>query len=222
MKALKFLTVFALVAGGVSRLACADVFSFTDNLSIPDGQAAGVSDVQTISSGVSKIGSVQVVLNIAGNFNGDLFCYLKYNNNLAVLLNRPGRTAANPFGYADSGFNITLSDSAANGNIHTYENVQTPAAGMPLTGVWQPDGRTTLPTSVLNTDPSPAGLSLFNGLNASGTWTLFIADMSAGGSSELMSWQLIVNPVPEPSVLALGLLSIGVAAYARRKKPGQK
>lgn len=214
----KFLAAFAVVAGCAGQIAGAEVFSFTDNVSIPDGQPAGVSDVQTISSGVSQIGTVRVVLNIAGNFNGDLFCYLKFNNNLAVLLNRPGRTAGNPFGYADSGFNITLSDSAANGNLHTYEGVQTPAGGSPLTGTWQPDGRTSSPATVLDTDPSTAGLGLFDGLNPSGTWTLFIADLSPGGTSQLNSWQLIITPVPEPSVLALGFLGAGVAAFMRRKK----
>ena len=221
MNPLKCLAVFAALAVSAGQLASAEDFTFTDNLAIPDGQFAGVSDVEAVSSGVSQIGSVQVVLNIVGNFNGDLFCYLKYNNSLSVLLNRPGRTAGNPFGYADSGFNITLSDSAANGNIHTYESVQTPAGGSPLTGVWQPDGRTTSPAMVLDTDPSTAGLGVFDGLNASGTWTLFIADMSTGGTSELVGWQLIVSPVPEPSALMLGFLGTSLAAGMRwnRSRP---
>jgi subtilisin-like proprotein convertase family protein len=214
----KFLAVFVLAAGCAGRVAVADVFSFTDNLAIPDGQPAGISDVETISSGLTQIGSVQVGLDISGNFNGDLYCYLKFNNTLTVLLNRPGRTASNPFGYADCGFNVTFMDLAPNGNIHTYENVVTPAAGSPLTGVWQPDGRTTSPASVLDTDPAVTGLNLFNGMNPDGTWTLFIADMSSGGTSELVGWQLILNPVPEPSVPALGLLGMGLVTFLRWKK----
>jgi len=221
MKTPKSLAVLMALAGCVSQVAVAEVFSFTNNLSIPDGQPAGVSDVETVTSGIAQIGSVQVVLNIVGNFNGDLFCYLRYDNALAVLLNRPGRTADNPFGYADSGLSITLSDSATNGNLHTYQGVVVPATGSPLTGIWQPDGRTTSPASVLDTDPSTAGLSVFDSLNASGTWTLFIADLSPGGTSELASWQLIVSPVPEPSVLSLevlGLVAVSAVVWSRKQR----
>lgn len=201
-----------MLAGCATQLAVADIFSFTNNLAIPDGQPAGVSDVETIASGISQIGSVQVSLDITGDFNGDLYCYLQHDSALSVLLNRPGSTAGNPFGYADSGFTITLMDLSTNGNIHTYEGVVTPAAGSPLTGVWQPDGRTTSPASVLDTDPSTAGLSLFDGLNPSGNWTLFIADLSPDGSSVLNSWQLIISPVPEPSGLTLGVMGLGAMA----------
>lgn len=94
MNTRKLLVTLAAVAWGASPVAAVEVFSFTNlNLGIPDGQAAGVSDVETITSGISQLGSVQVSLNLTGNFNGDLYCYLEYNSALAVLLNRPGRTA---------------------------------------------------------------------------------------------------------------------------------
>ena len=214
--------IAALVALTVcaSRLALAEVFAFTNlNLAIPDGQPAGISDVETIASGITQIGSVQVSLNITGNFNGDLYGYLQHDGALSVLLNRSGRTLGNPFGYADSGYNITLSDLATNGNIHTYETVLTPAAGLPLTGVWQPDGRTNSPATVLDTNPSTAGLSLFDSMSGSGTWTLFLADLSPGGTSELGSWALTISPVPEPSALALGILGLGaISLLVRRGK----
>jgi subtilisin-like proprotein convertase family protein len=190
--------------------AYGDTFSFTDNLAIPDGEPAGVSDVQAISTSITQITSLQVSLNIAGNFNGDLYCYLQYDGTLSVLLNRVGRSVSNPFGYADSGFAVTFSDTAANGNIHTYQLETIPANGTPLTGLWQPDGRTTSPATVLNTDPGTANLSQFNGLNPNGNWTLFVADLSPGGTSELLGWQLTVNPVPEPSGSVLMLIGLGV------------
>jgi subtilisin-like proprotein convertase family protein len=219
MNTAKFWGIFAVAAAGAWQLAVADSFSFTNNLAIPDGQAAGVSDVETVASGVSQIGSVQVSLNISGDFNGDLYCYLQHSNALSVLLNRPGRAVGNNFGYADSGFNIILSDASTNGSIHTYEGLLTPTPGQPVTGVWQPDGRTTSPATVLATDPSTAGLSVFDNLNASGDWTLFIADLSTGGTSELNSWQLNFNAVPEPSVAALGVLGAGLLAASKLRKP---
>ena len=222
MNSTKPLAALIAMAGCVSHIAVADVFSFTNNLAIPDGQPAGVSDVQTISSSVSQIGSLLVSLNITGDFNGDLYCYLEHDNALSVLLNRPGRTTNNPFGYSDSGFNITLMDPATNGNIHNYQGVLTPSEGSPLTGVWQPDGRTSSPANVLDTDLNTAGLSVFDSLNAGGTWTLFIADLSPGGSSVLTGWQLIFNPVPEPSVLALAVLGLGTMAAGGRWRKRNK
>lgn len=207
-----------LVAGSGIQIAVADVFSFTNTLPIPDGNAAGMCDVETLPSGISQIGSVLVQLNIRGDFNGDLYCYLKHGNALSVLLNRPGRTSSNPFGYADSGLNITLNDFALNGNVHNYGVVQTPAAGLPLTGAWQPDGRTTIPFDVLDSDVSMAGLNVFQNLNASGSWTLFVADLSSGGTSVLNSWQLIIEPVPEPSAFALAVLGLGLTISSLRNK----
>ena len=219
MNTAKLLTALVLGVIVASPRGVADIFSFTNNLVIPDGQGSGVSDVETIASSVSQIHSVWVSLNIAGEFNGDLYCYLQHGNALSVLLNRPGRATNNPFGYADSGFNITLLDLATNGNIHNYQGLFVPPAGSPLTGVWQPDGRTNSPASVLDTDPSVAGLSVFDGLSASGEWTLFLADLSLGGTSQLLSWQLIIDPVPEPSVAVLGVLGLGaMTAFVRNRK----
>ena len=207
-----YLALIALSAWA-ARAAAVDFFTFNNlNAAIPDGQPAGVSDVQTVASGINQIASVAVSLNISGNFNGDLYCHLQFNNALAVLLNRAGRTAANPFGYDDSGFNLTLSDTAAAGNIHTYRGVLTPDAGLPLTGTWQPDGRTTSPALVLDTDSALAGLSGFNGMNPNGQWTLFVADLSSGGTSVLNSWGLIITAVPEPSVSSLA--AFGISAFS--------
>ncbi len=193
----------------------AQTFSFAGlNLAIPDGQAAGVADFETISTSIHQINSIEVSLSISGNFNGDLYCYVQHGTNLSVLLNRPGRTGANGDGYDDSGFTITLDDNAPHGDIHNYQGVFTPLAGSPLTGLWQPDGRKTDPASVLDTDPRNAMLSSFNGVDPNGNWTLFIADLSAGGTSVLNNWQLVINPVPEPSTAAL--LGAGALLVLRR------
>lgn len=174
---------------------------------IPDNDDAGLSDSRTINlPGITEIESVTVNLNFTGGWNGDLYAYLVHGNGFAVLLNRPGRSLSNPDGSSSSGMSITIGDSAPT-DIHTA----IPMSGGSVSGIYQPDGRITDPYDTLNTDSRPAMLSDFIGLDASGSWTLFVADQSPGDTSTLQSWSLSVTGVPEPSALllaALGLLPL--------------
>ena len=180
-------------------------FGGQPSLAIADGTASGVSDLRRLSSSITSIGSLTVSLNISGEFNGDLYAYLRHDSGFSILLNRPGRTADSPSGYGDSGLNITLSDFATR-DIHSYRAVVTPAAGSPLTGTWQPDGRNVDPSMVLDSTARTATLSSFTGLSASGDWTLFLADMQSGGTSALESWALEVFAVPVPEPYQYGLV----------------
>jgi hypothetical protein len=89
----------------------------------------------------------------------------------------------------------------------------TPAPGAPLMGTWQPDAREVDPGLVVDTDPRSAFLSNFTGLNANGTWTLFLADLESGGTSALDSWGLEITGVPEPQQYAL-TIGLGLIAFA--------
>jgi subtilisin-like proprotein convertase family protein len=199
-------------------------FNFNNPLVIPDGDPSGASDTHTITSTITAITSVTVDLNISADFNGDLYVYLRHGGDLAVLLNRTGRTTTDAFGYADSGFQVTLADGAPNGDIHTYQLVTTPPANTPLTGSWQPDGRAVDPDAVTTGSSRNALLNVFNGLNASGDWTLFLADLSGNSPSMLNSWTLNItgreaHGVPEamPSTFAMQLGLLGLLAWGQRK-----
>lgn len=180
--------------------------NLTLNTVIPDNNPSGVAGTFAVGGLIDTISNVTVTLNITGGFNGDLYMYLVGpNGGFAVLLNRTGLSTVNAFGYANPGFNITLSDGAANGNIHYYQNVLNPG-GAPLTGTWSPDGR--------NIDPQSAGsafdaaavtatLGSFIGNNANGTWGFFLADLSPGSQSTLVSVGLNILTVPEPQANAL-------------------
>ena len=72
-----------------------------------------------------------------------------------------------------------------------------------LSGTYAVDGRTTSPLSVVNTDSQTALLNSFNTLDANGSWTLFLADMSGGDTSTLVSWGLQISVVPEPTTWAM-------------------
>jgi hypothetical protein len=131
---------------------------------------------------------------------------------IAVLLNGVGHTIAHPFGYADSGFAGVVFDDQANHDVHNYRLTLEPVGFGPLTGNWRPDARAASPGAALDSDPRTATFAQFNGLNPNGNWTLFVADLSSGGTARLQSWSLEITAVPEPgnytAVFGLGLLGI--------------
>ena len=203
----------AMLVVGLAMLAwSAHAGVINVNANIPDGSAVGWSGTATASGYLPSISDVSVNLNISGGYNGDLYAYLSYGGVLVPLLNRVGVTATgggNSFGYGDAGFNVTLSSAGAN-DVHFYQNYSPSFNGSgQLTGTWQPDGRAIDPQSSPSTFDSASRVSFgsYNGMNPNGTWTLFIADLSAGGQSQLVSWELDITAVPEPVNVALGIFA---------------
>lgn len=176
---------------------------------IPDANVTGWSDTRSLSLSGTEINDVNVRLNISGGWNGDLYGYLVHSSGFAVLLNRPGRTSTDLFGYADAGFNITLDDSAAT-DIHLYGG----NGGSQLSGLFKPDARTANPATVVSTDSRTAVLGNFNGLSADGGWTLFLADFAVGDQSTLVSWGLDISVVPEPTTWALVIFGVAAVLFA--------
>ncbi len=212
----------ALLLGGAAHAQVTNVSYTSVNSLIPDGNPIGMTSTANFSGISGDISSVTVNLDITGGFNGDLYAYLAGPaGGFAVLLNRTGITAGNPYGYSDTGFNVTFSDGAP--NIHLYQ-VESPTfdGGGQLTQTWAPDGRNidplSMPATFDSTSPT-ADLSSFTGDSADGTWTLFVADLSSGGQSTLASWGVAVVTTPEPQtwVLATGGMGLLLALNRRRK-----
>ena len=174
------------------------------NQEIPDGTRSGLADTHNVTSAIKSLSSVRVHLNIAGRFNGDLYAYLRHvsaeTTNFCVLLNRPGRSLTNAAGYSDAGMDIILEGTAAN-DIHLYGSYTNLPAGTPLAGSWQPDGRKVDPLSVVDTTPRTTSLQTFNGPGGSGEWTLFLADLDAGASNRLVSWELELAGAVAPPIV---------------------
>jgi subtilisin-like proprotein convertase family protein len=204
--------------------------SFSTSLTIPDNDPTGVADTRILSMpAASSILGLQVSLKIEGGFNGDYYAYLRHGSSgFAVLLNQAGVSSGNPYGYADSGIDITFSDTAANNDVHLYQTVINPN-GASLTGQWQPDGRNIVPSVVSDSTLRTALLSGFSGLDPNGAWTLFVSDNSAFGIGTLASWGLTVTADSHPTIgvpeggTTLGLLMLGSAtlmapAISRRMK----
>ncbi len=123
---------------------------------------------------------------------------------------------SSPAGYGDSGFAITLSSGAA-ANLRFYQNNEPVYSHGQLTGQWQPDGRGIDPGSAAAAfdPPGNANFDSFAGVNPNGSWTLFFADLSPGGTSTINGFSVSLSAVPEPENLALGVLRWA----ARRRCP---
>ena len=189
-----------LTCGLFALLQCAahaNIYTFNSgslNKTVPDANPVGYSTNIAVSgidavAGNDTITNVTVTLNISGGYNGDLYGHLVSPDGVLVsLLNRPGKTIANGFGYADAGLSVTLSDTAST-NLHNYGG----RGGATLTGTFQPDGRNADPVSVLDSTPATTSLGSMNGGHGDGKWTLFLADMSGGAQSTLVSWSISIG-----------------------------
>lgn len=160
-------------------------------------------------------------MNISGGFNGDLYAYLAGPaGQFAVLFNRVGMGSGNSFGYSDTGFNITLDTSSA--NIQNYQSGSYTLNGSgQLTGTWGASGVNINPQSLpsaFDTATDTADLNSYLGTTANGNWTLFIADLSSGNQSTLVSWGFTINTVPEPQTWALLAGGAAMLLGFRRKR----
>ena len=219
--------VACLTLGAASAHAAFTFFQTFDglDLTVPDGSSLGASDTRQVSVGYGSILGVQVTLELSGGYIGDLYALLIHDGVSAVLLNRPGRRTDDSLGYADSGLYVTFSDAAAQGDVHNYRltlqgSHNTPLGG-PLTGTWQPDGRTSSPERVLDTDPRSGFLSSFISHTPDGAWTLFLADLSPVGEARLESWGLELEYVPEPGACA-GLAALGLLGWGTCRRTARR
>jgi len=225
-----FICIFAAATLAASGQTTTN-FTFNNlNLAIPDNNQNGVQDSHTLSGISGTISNLQVSVIISGTdfgaFNGDLYAELVNGaGGFAVLLNRVGVSSNNISGYGDNGFAVTFSDAAAN-DIHFYQTLSYNLNGNgQLTGIWQPDGENINPLSDPNNFDNAlfdqtALLDSFNGQSPNDTWTLFLADLSDGGTAQLESWSLDITTVPEPTeinLIAGGLVLLASSKCWRKK-----
>lgn len=215
MKSFLFFLV-ACVTGFVPCCATAATtlsFGKMVNTEVPDNSAFGLSSVIAIAGTGQTVVSIEVLMETRNGWNGDMYAYLEHNGVISVLLNRPGRTAANPAGAASSGMQLRLADSAP-ADVHSAISG---TLGALATGTYQPDARATDPARVTDISPRTLDLSGFAGQLADGEWTLFVADLATGDVATMNSWSLAVTVVPEPATSVLLLFaSLPLLLHRRR------
>lgn len=188
-----------------------------------DGNTAGPFGIDVTGSAIGAITRVEVGLSFSGvgvdgGFAGDLVVTLARVLDVggspvittSHLLNRigVGTVGGGTVGFGYDSLNVTLSDGAAGGDIHTTSLVD--AA---LTGAFEPDGR-----AVATGNDRDYRLNVFNGQPGNGNWQLYVTDMSSGGQMRLDSWSLTLtgdNQVPEASTWAAGAALLGLVAWRR-------
>ena len=213
--ALLILTL-ALAAGVRAQSLLTNSYSQSVNTVVPDDNPNGLNSTITVSGVPGIIESISVGLLVTNGFTGDYYAYLvNPAGNLAVLLNRVGVGSGNPFGYSQTGFNVTF-DLGSTANIHYYQNgsYTVDSAGL-LTGTWQADGRYIDPESTpsaFDTASTANGLNVIPGTSPNGDWTFFIADMSGGYQGTLVDWSMTIVSTPEPATVQLLATAAAVGA----------
>ncbi len=209
----KWIAIGWLLCGGFSAFGA--WIEWDVNQAVPDNDPTGLQDTRTVSGFTDMIKSLSVRITLTAAlsdlaYNGDLYVTLQHDTGFAVLLNRAGKTAANPLGYEHNGFDIVFTLGAD--DVHCYQDY-TPGFDSQgrLIGDWGVDGRNVDPDIVLDTSQRTDMLASFTGLNPNGNWTIFVADMNLYGKVKLDSWGLNITPIPEPATalsLVLGYLVI--------------
>lgn len=178
----------------------ASLYPSTINVSGLDGQS--VSQVTLTLNGLSHSFPSDLDIGLAGP-----------GGQMAMLMSEVGGNIKYPV----SNLTITLDNNAAN---------SLPVDAPLTSGTFKPTRQfPTLPFDFPSPAPSgianaPADLSVFNGSDPDGAWSLYIVDESSPDSGSISSgWTLdITTAVPEPGSAAI--FGLGVAALVARRRNG--
>ncbi len=162
-----------VTATGGSASFCRDL-----NLAIPDNDPAGVTDTQTVpASGL--ITDLDVLVQATHSWVGDLLFTVRNvgTSTSVVIVDRPG-VPASTYGCSNNHINATLDDAAA----------------LPVKDQCAPSSNATPPPYAIDGTFQPNNpLSVFNGQELAGTWTMNVSDRAGADTGSLTRWCLIAT-----------------------------
>ncbi len=193
-----------------------------------DGTLASAASSSLLVTGQNPgtITSVRVGVGIDHDWVGDLTLKLQApDGSLLFLLNRPGLVSSMDGDPSGGGFSGNLAFTQPIG----FSDAAGPYAD--TLGVGFLDGQTITGGS-FKPDGDGAGddqLSMLNGLEADGLWTLYVGDSASGGTGSLVTWGLDIAvaqapppppPVGIPESTTLGLIAgvMGLLSLTRRAR----
>jgi len=157
------------------------------SIDIPDGDTDGVSQDITVPN-TGSITDINLSLDISHTYVGDLFISLSHGGSTVVLLDRPGFPASN-FGCNRNNIDCTFDDQSSNGKVEDICNNTNPT----YSGDYQSEG----------------SLAVFNGMDPSGVWTIFVSDAETPDPGTLNDWCLdITTTAPTNTIPCLTMAQL--------------
>lgn len=206
---MKTFAVLALVA--FAGAAQAQTF-FGSGAAIPDNTVGGVNGGNIVVAG--PLGTIQSVSfgmqGLTHTWVGDLIATVTYTPNTGApisvnLMNRIGLPPAGAGDSSDFGGDYTFSDSGAD----LWAAAAAAGGAIVIAGG---DYRATGAGS-----SSPINLTaLFAGADATGTWSLNVADRAGADVGAFTGWSVSLTAVPAPSALAM--MGLGGLVAGRRRR----
>jgi subtilisin-like proprotein convertase family protein len=216
----RLLVAVAMLAFAAAGWAGTYSFSNTNAISISDsGNPPTVADLypSTISvTGLDGQNISHLTITLSGfshSFPSDLDIVLAGpGGQLSMLMSEVGGNTRSPV----SNLTLTLDDSAAD---------SLPIDSTLISGTFRPTRQ--FPTlSFELPSPAPAGsssapaaLSIFDGTDPDGNWTLFAVDESSPDSGTIaLGWSMDIATVPEPGMVGIAALGLGCITALRIRR----
>ncbi len=146
------------------------VYNASPALAVPDNNPTGVTHQINVPNSAT-IADLDVDLGVTHTWVGDLIVTITHNATTVTIVDRPG-VPASTFGCSQDNYNIIVDDEGAGGPIEALCNA--------------------LMVSPPNYVPNNP-LSVFDGMNSSGAWTITISDLAGGDVGTLDTWSLHVT-----------------------------
>lgn len=210
-----FLAAVAFVVGLWAPTTNAQSFSNPAPILIPATGTSGPATPYPSTISVSGITDVVLDVNVTLNNMNHTF-----PDDIDILL--VGPTGARLLLMSDAGGSADLVN-----NTYTFDDAAaaTLADGaLNASGSYKPSnfgtGDTFPAPAPVGPYPDPQLLSVFNGLDPNGTWSLYVFDDVGGDTGNInLGWTVTIDTVPEPTTLLLvgaGLLGLATRTFRRR------